>query len=207
MSKTQSAMVALGSTAPAFELMDVVSGKAVGRDDVFATASEDARADAAGCSTTGCHGMLVMFLCVHCPYVKHVEEELARIGKDYEGKIAMVAISSNDVVAYPQDAPEEMKKQAQRLGFRFPYLYDETQEVARAYDAACTPDFYLFDSTGKLAYRGQLDFSRPGNDIPVTGRDLRAALKAVIAGEPVSADQFPSVGCNIKWKDEWLNRL
>jgi hypothetical protein len=206
MSKTQSTMVALGSTAPAFELTDVVSGKAVGRDDVFATVSEDARADAANCSTTGCHGMLVMFLCVHCPYVKHVEEELARIGKDYEGEIAMVAISSNDVEAYPQDAPEEMKKQAQRLGFRFPYLYDETQEVARAYDAACTPDFFLFDAGMTLVYRGQLDDSRPrrgdsGNDIPVTGKDLRAAMDAVIAGKRPDTNQRFAVGCNIKWKE------
>jgi|ERR1700733_231283 thiol-disulfide isomerase/thioredoxin len=206
MSKTQSTMVALGSIAPAFELTDVVSGKAVGRDDVFATVSEDARADAAGCSTTGCHGMLVMFLCVHCPYVKHVEEELARIGKDYEGKIAMVAISSNDVVAYPQDAPEEMKKQAQRLGFRFPYLYDETQEVARAYDAACTPDFFLFDAGMTLVYRGQLDDSRPrrgdsGDDIPVTGKDLRDAMDAVIAGKRPDTNQRFAVGCNIKWKE------
>ncbi len=206
MSKTQSTMVALGNTAPAFELVDVVSGKAVGRDDVFATASEDARADAANCSATGCHGMLVMFLCVHCPYVKHVEEELARIGKDYEGRIAMVAISSNDVVAYPQDAPEEMKKQAERLGFRFPYLYDETQEVARAYDAACTPDFFLFDAGMSLVYRGQLDDSRPrrgdsGNDIPVTGKDLRAAMDAVIAGKRPDTNQRFAVGCNIKWKD------
>src|SRR3984957_14090946 len=120
MSRTQSTMVALGATAPAFELIDVVSGRAVGRDDVFATASEDARADAANCSATGCHGMLVMFLCVHCPYVKHVEEELARIGSDYEGKIAIAAISSNDVVAYPQDAPAEMKKEGERVGIRFP---------------------------------------------------------------------------------------
>jgi hypothetical protein len=205
MSKTQSTMVALGSTAPAFELMDVVSGKAVGRDDVFATASEDARTDAANCSKTGCHGMLVMFLCVHCPYVKHVEEELARIGRDYEGRIAIVAISSNDVEEYPQDAPEEMKKQAERLGFRFPYLYDETQEVARAYDAACTPDFFLFDAGMSLVYRGQLDDSRPrrgdsGNDIPVTGKDLRAAMDAVIAGKRPDPNQRFAVGCNIKWK-------
>jgi hypothetical protein len=206
MSKTQSTMVALGSTAPAFELVDVVSGKAVGRDDVFALASDDAGADAANCSTTGCHGLLVMFICVHCPYVVHVEKELARIGRDYEGKIGMVAISSNDVEAYPQDAPEEMKKQAERLGFRFPYLYDETQEVARAYDAACTPDFFLFDGQMTLVYRGQLDDSRPqrpgggGNDIPVTGKDLRAAMDAVIAGKRPDPNQRFAVGCNIKWK-------
>src|ERR1700742_2475498 len=155
MSKTQSTMVALGSIAPAFELMDVVSGKAMGRDDVFAVVSEDARADAANCSTTGCHGLLVMFLCVHCPYVKHVEEELARIGRDYfgangEGPIAIAAIQSNDIVEYPQDAPEHMREQASRLGWTFPYLLDDTQEVARSYDAACTPDFFLFDGEMKL---------------------------------------------------------
>ena len=205
MSKTQSTMVALGSVAPAFELVDVVSGKAVGRDDVFATASEDARADAANCSTTGCHGLLVMFVCVHCPYVKYVEEELARISKDYEGRIGMVAISSNDVEAYPQDGPEEMKKQALRLGWRFPYLFDETQEVARAYDAVCTPDFFLFDGGMKLVYRGQLDESRPrrgdaGTDVPVTGKDLRAAMDAVIAGKRPDTNQRTSLGCSIKWK-------
>jgi hypothetical protein len=206
MSKTQSTMVALGSVAPAFELVDVVSGKAVGRDDVFALASEDARADGANCAATGCHGLLVMFICVHCPYVVHVEKELARIGKDYEGRIGIVAISSNDVEAYPQDSPAEMKKQAERLGFRFPYLYDETQEVARAYEAACTPDIFLFDGQMALVYRGQLDDSRPrrgdaGNDIPVTGKDLRAAMDAVIAGKRPDPNQRFAVGCNIKWKE------
>ncbi len=206
MSKTQSTMVALGSTAPAFELMDVVSGKAVGRDDVFAGVSDDARADGANCAATGCHGLLVMFICVHCPYVKYVEEELARIGRDYEGRIGIVAISSNDVEAFPQDAPGEMKKQAERLGFRFPYLYDETQEIARAYDAACTPDIFLFDGQMALVYRGQLDDSRPrrgdaGNDIPVTGKDLRAAMDAVIAGKRPDPNQRFAVGCNIKWKE------
>ena len=206
MSKTESTMVALGGVAPAFELVDVVTGKAVGRDDVFAGVSEDARVDAANCAVTGCHGLLVMFICVHCPYVKHVEEELARIGRDYEGKIAIAAISSNDVGEYPQDGPEEMKKQAERLGFRFPYLYDESQEVARAYDAACTPDFFLYDSGMKLVYRGQLDDSRPrrpsggGNDLPVTGKDLRAAMDAVIAGKRPDTNQRTSIGCNIKWK-------
>jgi AhpC/TSA family len=206
MSRTQSTMVELGSVAPAFELVDVVSGRAVGRDDVFATASADARADGANCAATGCHGLLVMFICVHCPYVKHVEEELARIGVDYEGRIAIAAISSNDVEAFPQDGPEEMKKQAERLGFRFPYLLDETQEVARAYDAACTPDFFLFDGGMKLVYRGQLDESRPrrgdaGNDIAVTGKDLRAAMDAVIAGKRPDTNQRTSLGCNIKWKE------
>jgi peroxiredoxin len=191
MSKTESAMVELGTVAPPFELQDVVTGNAVGRDDVAA----------------GTKGLLVMFICVHCPYVKHVEEELARIGKDYQGKIGIAAISSNDVVAYQQDAPEEMKKQAERLGFSFPYLYDEMQEVAREYDAACTPDIFLFDADMKLVYRGQIDDSRPrrpsggGNDIPVTGKDLRAAMDEVIAGKRPDTNQTFSVGCNIKWKD------
>ncbi|WP_213804380.1 thioredoxin family protein [Granulicella sp. dw_53] len=212
MSKTQSAMVELGTVAPAFELVDVVSGKAMGCDDVFALSWDDDRSDAAnkmpggGASKTGRHGLLVMFICVHCPYVKHVEQELARIGVDYEGRIAIAAISSNDVVAYPQDGPEDMKKQAERLGFRFPYLFDETQEVARSYDAACTPDLFLFDAEMKLVYRGQLDDSRPkrpsggGNDIPVTGRDLREAMDDVIAGRRPDTNQRSSLGCNIKWK-------
>jgi thiol-disulfide isomerase/thioredoxin len=167
----------------------------VGRDDVFA-----------GADAAGRHGLLVMFICVHCPYVKHVEEELARVGRDYEGKIGIAAISSNDIAAYPQDGPEEMKAQALRLDFRFPYLLDETQEVARAYDAACTPDLFLFDGEMKLVYRGQLDDSRPrrgdfGNDLPVTGKDLRAAMDAVIAGKRPDPSQRFAVGCNIKWKD------
>jgi peroxiredoxin len=191
MSKTQSSMVELGTEAPAFELVDVVSGRAVGRDDVAAVG----------------RGLLVMFICVHCPYVKHVERELARIGADYAGKIGMVAISANDVEEYPEDSPAEMKRQAERLGFRFPYLYDETQEVARAYGAACTPDFFLYDAGMRLVYRGQLDDSRPrrgdfGNDVPVTGRDLRAAMDAVIAGKRPGAEQRTSLGCNIKWRVE-----
>ena len=182
-------MVELGTVAPAFELVDVVTGQATGRDDVAA----DRR------------GLLVMFVCVHCPYVKHVEQELARIGTDYAGKIGIAAISSNDVAAYPEDGPEEMKAQAERLGFMFPYLFDETQEVARAYHAACTPDFFLFDAEMRLVYRGQLDDSRPrrgdfGNDVPVTGKDLRAAMNAVIAGKRPDTNQRTSLGCNIKWK-------
>lgn len=188
MSRTQSAMVQLGTVAPAFELPDVVTDKAIGRDDVAK------------------NGLLVMFICVHCPYVKHVEQELARIGQDYEGKIGIAAICSNDTVAYPQDGPEEMKAQAQRLGFRFPYLFDETQEAARSYEAACTPDFFLFDAGMKLVYRGQLDDSRPrrgdaGNDIPVTGKDLRQAMDDVIAGKRPDTNQRTSLGCNIKWKE------
>ena len=197
MSKTQSSMVELGTVAPAFELVDVVSGKAFGRDDVAALGEG--------------RGLLVMFICVHCPYVKHVEQELARIGVDYSGRdgagrIGIAAISSNDVAAHPEDSPAEMKKQAERLGFRFPYLYDETQEVAREYEAACTPDFFLFDAGMRLVYRGQLDDSRPrrgdfGNDVPVTGRDLRAALDAVLAGKRPDTNQRTSLGCNIKWRE------
>ena len=185
-------MVELGTEAPAFELADVVTGRAVGRDDLVASG------DGAG--------LLVMFICVHCPYVKHVEQELARIGEDYSGKIAIAAISSNDVEAYPEDGPLEMKAQAERLGFKFPYLLDETQEVARSYHAACTPDFFLYDAEMKLVYRGQLDDSRPrrgdrGNDIPVTGKDLRAAMDAVVGGKQPDTNQRTSLGCNIKWRE------
>ncbi len=191
MARTESTMVELGTVAPPFELTDVVTGAAVGRDDVFAAAES--------------RGLLVMFLCVHCPFVKHVEQELARIGADYEGKLGIAAISSNDVANYPQDAPEHMKAQAERLGFRFPYLYDETQEVAREYSAVCTPDFFLFDRDLKLVYRGQLDSSRPpregGPTIPVTGRDLRAAIDAVLAGKRPDPNQRASIGCNIKWRE------
>ena len=142
-----------------------------------------------------------MFICRHCPFVKHLEKGLAQLGRDYEGKgVGIVAISSNDAANYPDDAPESLAEQAHELGFTFPYLYDETQEVARAYGAACTPDFFLFDDGLKLVYRGQFDDSRPGNGVPVTGKDLRAALDALIAGQPISPEQHPSLGCNIKWK-------
>ncbi|AEU35363.1 thioredoxin family protein [Granulicella mallensis] len=201
MSRTESTMVKLGTTAPAFELVDAISGKALGRDDIFASIGDEKR-----------RGMLVMFVCVHCPYVKHVEAELGRIGRDYlgengEGPIAIAAIQSNDIVEYPQDGPEFMREQAARLGWNFPYLLDETQEVARSYEAACTPDFFLFDADLKLVYRGQLDESRPrrgdfGNDTPVTGKDLRAALDAVVAGKRPDTDQRSSIGCNIKWREE-----
>jgi thiol-disulfide isomerase/thioredoxin len=204
-------MVELGTDAPAFELVDVVTGRAMGRDDVMALAWDDDASDQAnrmtggGTSTQGRHGLLVMFLCVHCPYVKHVEQELARIGEDYAGRIAIAAISSNDVETYPQDGPDGMREQAKRLGFRFPYLLDETQEVARSYAAACTPDFFLYDAEMKLVYRGQLDDSRPrrgdvGNDVPVTGKDLRAAMDAVIAGRRPDSNQRTSLGCGIKWR-------
>jgi peroxiredoxin len=191
MSRTESAMLALGTHVPAFSLKDVRTNQL--------------HTDA---SLAGPRGLLVMFICCHCPFVKHVEKQLAQLALDYRNAgVGIVAISSNDAENYPDDAPASLAEQALKLGFVFPYLYDETQQVARAFDATCTPDFFLFDSSGALVYRGQLDSSRPGNDIPVTGRDLRAALKAVIAGEPVASEQRPSVGCNIKWKDEWLNRL
>lgn len=198
-------MVELGTVAPPFELMDVVSGRAVGRDDLFAASWDDPAPENA--NRSGRKGLLVMFVCVHCPYVKHVEEELARLGEDYEGRIAIAAISSNDINAYPQDGPEEMKRQAERLGWRFPYLLDESQEVARSYHAACTPDFFLYDADLKLVYRGQLDGSRPrrgdfGNDAPVTGEDLRQAMDEVIAGKRPSENQCTSMGCNIKWRED-----
>ncbi len=191
MARTESAMLALGTQIPAFSLKDVRSNQVHTSEALM-----------------GPKGLLVMFICCHCPFVKHVEKQLAQLAVDYRNSgVGFVAISSNDAENYPDDAPASLAEQAIKLGFIFPYLYDQTQEVARAFDATCTPDFFLFDSAGSLVYRGQLDSSRPGNDIPVTGRDLRAALKALIAGEPVSQDQSPSLGCNIKWKDEWLNRL
>ena len=145
--------------------------------------------------------LVVFFTCNHCPYVLHINDELVRIAKEYEPKgVSLVAISSNDVVNYPQDSPELMKELAENVGYTFPYLYDETQDVARAYDAACTPDLFLFDADLKCIYRGQLDNSRPQNNLPVTGKDLRNALNAQLAGKPISENQIPSIGCNIKWK-------
>ncbi|HEY5381875.1 MAG TPA: thioredoxin family protein [Acidobacteriaceae bacterium] len=215
MSRTESSMVQLGTIAPAFELVDVLTGRAMSRDDVFALSWDDNLSDAANIATTGGpakkHGLLVMFLCVHCPFVKHVEQEIARLARDYfgehgDGPIAICAIMSNDIAAYPDDSPENMRAQAQRLGWTFPYLLDEEQEVARSYDAACTPDFFLFNGAMELVYRGQLDDSRPrrgdsGNDTPVTGKDLRAALDAVIAGKRPDPNQRASIGCNIKWRE------
>jgi peroxiredoxin len=184
MARTESTMLALGSPAPDFALIDVVSDKTIHRDDF-----------------RGQKALLVMFICTHCPYVKHVEQALAALGADYAEKPAgIVAISSNDTDLYPDDGPEGLKQQAVTYGFRFPYLFDETQEVAKAFHAACTPDFFLFDAGFELVYRGQFDASRPGSGAPVTGRDLRAALDAVLADEPVPADQQASLGCNIKWK-------
>jgi len=184
MSQTASTMLALGTTAPDFALTDVVSGKTVKRDDF-----------------RGKKALLVMFICAHCPFVKHINEELAKLGKDCAGEpLGIVAISSNDVSTHPADSPAGLKQQAETFGFVFNYLYDETQSAAHAYDAACTPDFYLFDGDFKLAYRGQFDASRPGNGVPVTGKDLRAAIDKVLAGKKVTEEQSPSIGCNIKWK-------
>jgi peroxiredoxin len=185
MVRTPSTMLALGTQAPEFNLPDVVSGETISLE-TFASKK----------------ALLVMFLCRHCPYVKHVEDELTKLGHDYAGMdIGMVAISSNDANTYPDDAPDGLKEMAETLGFNFPYCYDEDQEIAKAYTAACTPDFFLFDEARALVYRGQLDGSRPGNDIPVTGADLRAAIDAVLADKPVDANQMPSLGCNIKWKE------
>ena len=212
MSRTESRMVELGTIAPTFELPDVVTSRSWSRDDVFAQTWDDDASDQAnmmpggGASKSGRHGMLIMFICPHCPYVKHVEKELALIGRDYQGRIGIAAISSNDTGAFPDDSPENMKQQALRLGFPFPYLFDETQEAARSYGAACTPDFFLFSAQMELVYRGQLDDSRPqrpsggGNDVPVTGKDLRAAMDAVIAGKRPDPNQRQSIGCNIKWR-------
>lgn len=175
--------IPLGTSAPAFRLTDVVSGKEVSRDD-FA----------------GGKGLLVIFICRHCPYVQHVKGELARIGKDYSGKgIGIVTISSNDPAGYPEDSPEKLKEMALEEGFTFPLLFDETQAVAKAYTAVCTPDPFLFDASLKLVYRGQMDEGRPGGK-PSDGKDLRAAMDAVLAGKPVNSDQKPSTGCSIKWK-------
>ena len=179
----ESTMLELGTAAPAFSLTDVVSGSTVTLD-TFA----DSKA------------LLVMFICVHCPFVKHVEQELANIGQDYANQgLGIVAISANSTETHPQDAPEHMKKQAQGQGFKFPYCFDETQAVAKSYTTACTPDFFLFDAEFKLVYRGQLDDSRPSNGKPVTGKDLRTAIDQALAGQSLSAQQIPSVGCNIKW--------
>ena len=184
MALTESTMLALGTTAPEFSLPDVTSGKTVSLRD-FANKK----------------ALLVMFICRHCPYVVHVKSELARLGKDYATKdIGIVAISANDAAHYPDDAPAQLKAMAKEEGFTFPFCYDETQEVAAAYTAACTPDFFLFDANRQLVYRGQLDDSRPGNGKPLTGKDLRAAMDAVLAGTSVAADQRASVGCSIKWK-------
>ncbi len=183
MARTESRAVPLGSPAPAFSLLDVTSGAQVASADLGAG-----------------QPLLVMFICNHCPFVKHIRAQLAAIGRDYQEKLGIVAISSNDVATHPADHPDRMREEAAAQGYSFPYLYDETQEVAIAYGAACTPDFFLFDRDRALAYHGQLDGSRPGNDVPVTGADLRAAIDALLAGGAPASAQTPSVGCNIKWK-------
>ena len=184
MARTPSTMLPLGTTAPEFSMMDTVTERTMNLH-----------------ALKGNKGTVIMFICNHCPFVKHVNPEIARLGREYQDKgIGFVAISSNDVENYPQDRPELMKQNAKEEGYPFPYLYDETQEVAKEYQAACTPDFYLFDADLELVYRGQLDDSRPGNDIPLTGSDLRNALDALLAGKEIDQDQKPSIGCNIKWK-------
>ena len=177
-------MTALGTTAHDFTLPDSVSGKQISLSAI--------KGDVA---------TVVMFICNHCPFVLHVNDELVRLGKHYGNKqVSFVAISANDVINYPHDAPDKMKTVAEQLKYPFPYLYDETQEVAKAFGAACTPDFFIYNDQLKLVYRGQLDDSRPGNDIPVTGKDIRYALGRLISGQPVPEEQRPSIGCNIKWK-------
>jgi len=183
MARTASTMLELGTTAPAFALPDT-EGRTVGLDS-FATSA----------------GMLVVFLCNHCPFVIHIREELARFSHEYAAKgLAVVGINPNDTAAYPADSPERMAEEKSVAGYAFPYLFDESQEVAKAYRAACTPDFFLFDRNRALVYRGQFDDSRPDNGRPVTGADLRTAANALLAGEDVSTEQTPSVGCSIKWK-------
>lgn len=183
MVRTPSTMLPLGTIAPDFSLPNV-DGRILSLDDV-----------------AGPRGTVVMFICNHCPFVKHVADELARLGRDELPRgIGFAAISSNDVASHPADSPEQMIHEAEERGYPFPYLYDETQEVAKAYHAACTPDFYLFDGGRRLVYRGQLDASRPGSGVPVTGSDLRGAIDALVAGRPPVAEQTPSLGCNIKWK-------
>lgn len=184
MALTPSTMIPLGSKAPDFSLPDTLSGKTLSLTGL--------RSDKA---------TLIMFICNHCPFVKHVNKELIRLANDYTPKgVSFIAISSNDTVNYPEDAPEKMTQTAKELAYPFPYLYDESQEVAKAFDAACTPDFFIYDEDLKLAYRGQLDDSRPSNDLPVTGKDIRSALDILLQGKIISGEQKPSIGCNIKWK-------
>jgi peroxiredoxin len=183
MALTPSTMLPLGTPAPSFELPDP-QGRRISLEEFEAAPA-----------------LLVMFLCNHCPYVKHLQRDLAAFAREYQArKVAVVGINSNDALHYPDDSPARMAEDTNRLGYTFPYLIDETQQIAKAYRAACTPDFFLFDRERKLVYRGQFDDSRPGNNRPITGKDLRSALDAVLADQPVSVDQQPSIGCNIKWK-------
>ena len=184
MSLTPSKMLPLGTAAPDFSLPEVTKVNPIDLHHF-----------------SGKKALLVMFICRHCPYVKHIQQGLAEFGRDYAGKsVGIVAISANDAEEYPEDRPESLREMALSLKFTFPFCYDESQETARAYSAACTPDFFLFDESRALVYRGQFDDSRPGKDVPVTGRDMRHAVDAVLAGKPVPQDQKPSIGCNIKWK-------
>ncbi|NNK59100.1 MAG: thioredoxin family protein [Flavobacteriaceae bacterium] len=184
MARTPSNMLPLGTRAPEFNLLDTVSDQQTSLADL-----------------SGEKGTVIMFICNHCPFVVHVNSELVAIANSYSDRgISFIAISSNDVINYPQDGPDHMKVNAKENNYPFPYLYDASQDIAKAYDAACTPDFYLFDAQLKLVYRGQLDDSRPGNGIPLTGRDLRTALDDLLAGQDISSVQKPSIGCNIKWK-------
>lgn len=185
MARTPSVMTPLGKKAPDFVLPDTVSGQELSLQQL-----------------KGNVATVIMFICNHCPFVKHVNPQLVQMANDYAGKgIQFVAISSNDAAGYPEDGPEQMKQVAAQLQYPFPYLYDATQDVAKAYEAACTPDFFIFDKNLQLVYRGQLDSSRPGNDIPVTGEDIRTALDHLLKGEPVQENQRPSLGCNIKWRE------
>lgn len=184
MARTESTMLPLGSIAPDFKLPNVVTGELTSLSQFV-----------------GAKALLVMFICQHCPFVIHVKAELARLGHDYVPQgLGVIAISANDVSNYPQDSPDHLKTMAQDLSLNYPILYDETQSVAQSYQAACTPDFFLFDADRRLVYRGQLDDSRPGNEKPVTGADLRAAIDAALVGKPIDTNQKPSIGCNIKWK-------
>lgn len=184
MARTPSQMIDLGTPAPNFSLPDAVSGKKISLDD-FPHAK----------------GFLIAFICNHCPFVQLIRHEFARYGREYTDQgIAVIAINSNDIRAHPEDGPDAMRDDARRFGYRFPYCLDEDQSVAKAYQAACTPDLYLFDANRSLVYRGQFDDARPGSDVPVTGKDLRAATDALLAGQPISGDQKASLGCNIKWK-------
>lgn len=183
--QTPSNMIPLGTIAPNFNLPDAGSKKNLSLDDLKSKKAT-----------------VIMFISNHCPFVKHIIKDLVKVAKEYQQKgIAFIAIASNDISQYPEDGPNKMHELAKNLDFSFPYLYDETQNVAKAYQAACTPDFYIFDKDLKCVYRGQFDDSRPGNNKPVTGKDLKDALDCIIANKPVSSDQKPSVGCNIKWKN------
>jgi peroxiredoxin len=183
MSAISSTMLKLGTRGLDFNLVDVSSGETISLDTF-----KDKK------------GLLIMFICRHCPFVKHIQQEIARVGNDYKDKdLGILAISSNDIETYPEDAPDSLKEMAQEQGFSFPFCFDETQKVAKNYTAVCTPDFFLFDIDRKLVYRGQLDDSRPGNEIPVTGKDLREAIDALLEDKPINSSQKPSIGCSIKW--------